>query len=300
MQPIRHLVILGVGLIGGSLARALRAAGAVQRITGVGRGEANLKRAVELGVIDDYSFDASAAVQSADMVFVAVPLGAFEALFAEIAPHLPKGCIVTDGGSSKASVLAAARRHLPGSVHFVAGHPLAGTENSGVEASFAELYRGRLCLLTPSADTETTALARVRWMWAQCGARVELLDAAAHDRMLAAVSHLPHVAAFALVNAVCKMSDEQAGLDPFRYAAGGFRDFTRIASSSPEMWRDIALHNREALLGSIEGLRAELAELHAAIAAGDGERLLNEFAAAKAARDGWLARQAALATGGTS
>lgn len=284
MREIRHLVVIGTGLIGGSVALALRRAGCVVRITGVGRSAENLQLAVALGVIDDFSHDVAAAVADADMVLVSVPVSASADVFRAMAQSLPAGAVVTDAGSSKQSVMAAATECLPNPSRFVPAHPIAGTEESGAGAAFAELFDRHWCILTPDERTDADALARVRSMWEATGSRVMQMDAAAHDEHLAAVSHLPHVAAFALVNAVRK----SGGDDPFRFAAGGFRDFTRIASSSPEMWRDIAMCNRKALIAKLDALMTELGVLRAAVDRGDADCLLAEFAAARAARDAWL------------
>lgn len=285
---IKRLSIIGVGLIGGSLARALRRAGVVQQITGIGRGRENLERAVELGVVDDWTHDVAEGVKDADMVVVAVPMGMYDQVFAAMAGSLKENCIVSDAGSSKQHAIEAARRHLANPAMFIAAHPIAGTEQSGVEASFADLYVGRRCIITPVAGTDAAALKLVEGIWKAAGSQVELMDAATHDDLLAGVSHLPHIAAFALVNAVRR---EKTGVyDPFAFAAGGFRDFTRIASSSPQMWRDIALCNREPVLRKIDALLAELGRLRAALENQDGDTLLNEFSEAKQARDAWLAK----------
>ncbi|MDQ6966354.1 MAG: prephenate dehydrogenase/arogenate dehydrogenase family protein [Mariprofundaceae bacterium] len=283
---VKRLSIIGVGLIGGSLARALRRMEAVEHITGIGRGRANLERAKELGVVDDYSQDIAAGVKHADMVVVAVPMGMYDQVFKAMAGHVKEGCIITDAGSTKQHAIAAAKRYLPNPAMFVAAHPIAGTEQSGVEASFADLYIGRTCILTPVKGTDPAALKLVEQIWQVAGSRVDLMDATTHDDLLAGVSHLPHIAAFALVNAVRK---HKTGIhDPFSFAAGGFRDFTRIGSSSPQMWRDIALCNREPLLKRIDALQTELGRLRAALDRQDGEALLQEFSEAKTARDAWL------------
>jgi len=284
VNSIKHLVVVGVGLIGGSVSLALQRAGLVQRVTGVGRSRENLELASELGVIDAWTHDIAEAVYDADMVLLAVPMAAYDDLFKAMADVLPAQAIVTDAGSTKQSAILAAQQHLPHSDRFVAAHPIAGTEHSGAGAAFSGLFEGHLCILTPDAHTDAEALVAVKNMWEATGCKVKMMDAGSHDDALAGVSHLPHLAAFALVNAVRK----QAGDDPFQFAAGGFRDFTRIASSSPQMWRDIALCNKRALLGKIEALQHELAVLRQALEAGDGERLLHEFAAAKHARDVWL------------
>jgi prephenate dehydrogenase len=284
--PIRRLTVIGVGLIGGSLARALRRARLVEEVVGCGRSLDNLQRAVELGVIDRYSQDPAAAVTGADLIFVAVPLGAMAATFAAIRDHLAPGAILTDGGSVKGSVVADARQVF-GQVpeRFVPGHPIAGTEHSGVEASFAELYRNRRVILTPLGGTDPTAITRVQAMWEACGAEVIQMDVHHHDEVLAATSHLPHLLAYALVDSLARLRENE---EIFRYAAGGFRDFTRIASSHPVMWRDICLANREALGQMLDRFQGELAELAAAVGRGDGEGLLAVFERAKAARDRYV------------
>jgi len=285
---VKRLSIIGVGLIGGSLARALRRMGAVEHITGIGRGRTNLERAKELGVVDAWTQEVAAGVKGADMVVVAVPMGMYDQVFAAMAGSLGSTAIVTDAGSTKQHAIEAAIRHMANPSMFVAAHPIAGTEQSGVEASFADLYIGRSCIITPVADTDANALKLVEQVWQVAGSRVELMDAASHDDLLAGVSHLPHVAAFALVNAVRR---QDSGIhDPFAFAAGGFRDFTRIASSSPAMWRDIALCNREPVLKKIAALQAELKRLSDALELGDGETLLKEFDAARQAREAWLGK----------
>ena len=288
---IRRLCVIGVGLIGGSLARALRAAGQVDEIVGSSRNAAHLQRAVDLGVIDRFDIDPAAAVQGADMVFVSVPLGAMGAVFAAIKDSLDAGAVVTDAGSAKSCVVADVRRavgEMP--PWFVPGHPIAGTEQSGVEASFAQLYQGRRVILTPVQETDSAALARVRAMWEAAGAVVNEMDVAHHDEVLAATSHLPHVLAFALVESLARMSEQR---EIFEYAAGGFRDFTRIASSDPVMWRDICLANAEAILAMIDRFEEDIAALAAAIRDHDGDRLLAIFQDAKAARDAFAVGQPA-------
>ncbi len=280
---IKQLTIIGVGLIGGSLARALREAGAVGEVVGGGRDVAHLQRAQALGVITRYTTDLAVAVQGADMVLLAVPVGVMEAVLRTIAPQLPADAVLTDAGSTKGSVIAAAQRvfgTLPAG--FVPGHPIAGTENSGVEASFAGLYRGRRVILTPTEASSAEAVERVRAMWLATGAEVMEMDAEHHDRVLAATSHLPHLLAFGLVDTLAKMGDKE---EIFAYAAGGFRDFTRIASSNPQMWRDICVHNEPALLAMLDCFEADLKRLREAIAHDDGDYLLAVFSHAKAARD---------------
>jgi len=286
---IKHLVVIGVGLIGGSVARALRHAGVVEYVTGVGRSRDNLDRARELGIIDHWTHDIAEAVHDADMVLVAVPMGSYDKVFAELAASLPDDALITDAGSTKQHAIEVAQKHLSDLSRFVPAHPIAGTEQSGAEASFAELFEDRLCILTPPDGSDEEAVAVVEAMWKATESRVVKMDATTHDDLLAAVSHLPHLAAFALVNAVRKQAEDgDEEHDPFRFAAGGFRDFTRIASSSPEMWRDIAISNATALVREIDALQAELSEMRALLTDEDGQRLLKTFRAAKEARDTWL------------
>ena len=282
---INRLTICGVGLIGGSLARALKASGSVDEIVGYGRSIEPLEKAVELGVIDRYETDVAAAVQGSDVVLLGVPVGAMEKVLAELKPHLAPNTIITDAGSTKGSVVDAAVKvfgELP--PRFIPGHPIAGTEKSGVEASFAELYRDRRVILTPNEASDSEALETVRWMWQQAGAEVIDMPVAHHDEVLAATSHLPHMLAFTLVDTLARLEDHD---DIFRFAAGGFRDFTRIASSNPQMWHDICLNNREALLKMVNRFSEELATLSGAIERGDGEAILQTFERAKAARDSY-------------
>ena len=280
---IRRLCIVGVGLIGGSLARALRQAGAVEEVVGSSRQQENLERAVELGVIDRYDTDPAQAVQGADMVVVAVPLGSMEKVLRAVAPGIAGDAVVTDAGSAKGSVIKAVRSafgKLPDNV--VPGHPIAGTEKSGVEASFAELFQRRRVILTPTPCNSRPAVDRVRSMWELTGAEVVEMDADHHDEILAATSHLPHVLAYALVDALARMEDR---VEIFRYAAGGFRDFTRIASSDPVMWHDICLANREAILNVLARFQDDLDKLTAAIHNDNGAFIQEVFSRAKDARD---------------
>lgn len=284
---MRRLAVIGVGLIGGSLALALRRAGAVDQVVGCGRGEAHLRRAVELGVIDRYSLDPAQAVRGADMVFVATPVGSMEAIFRTMRPGLDERAIITDGGSVKGSVVEAARAAfagLPG--RFVPGHPIAGSEKSGVEAAFAELFDGRRVVLTPTAEADADAVSAVREMWRATGAVVSSMPAAQHDRVLAATSHLPHVLAYALVDRLAVMDARE---ETFAYAGTGFRDFTRIAGSSPQMWCDIVLANRRAVTAVLDDLMAALGEVRDDMERGDGAALRQRFERARAARSRLLA-----------
>lgn len=283
---VSQLTVIGVGLIGGSWARALREAGVVKTIVGSGRGEANLARAQELGVIDRYELDLAAAVAEADVVVVGVPLGAMRSVFEAIAPALRDGAILTDVGSAKASVVEDARVVFGVQPNFVPGHPIAGTERSGVEASFAELFQRRRVILTPLPETSAAALQQVTQLWQAAGAEVVEMSVEHHDEVLAATSHLPHVLAYGLVNTLARWDDSR---EIFQFAAGGFRDFTRIASSDPVMWRDICLANREALSTALERYTADLAQLAAMVRAGDGSALEALFGQAKDARDRFVA-----------
>ncbi len=284
--PIGTLAVIGVGLIGGSLARALREAGAVGEIVGCGRGRENLERAVELGVIDRYTHDVAEAAAGADLVFLAVPLGAMRQAFLALRDSLGPQALVTDGGSAKGSVVADCRAAAPDLLpRFVPGHPIAGTERNGVEASFAGLYRNRRVILTPLAENAADAVARVRAMWQACGAEVTEMSVEHHDEVLAATSHLPHMLAFGLVDMLARLKDND---EMFRYAAGGFRDFTRIASSNPVMWRDICIANRAALGPMLAAFAEEMNALAATIGSGDGNALLDIFQRAKAARDRYV------------
>jgi prephenate dehydrogenase len=289
---IDKLVVLGVGLIGGSFALAQKAAGAAGTIVGVGRGRVNLAEAANLGIIDKQvplDGDWTGELATTDIVLLAAPVAQYRALFEAMAPHLGPHTIVTDAGSTKQDVIAAARATLGGALpRFVPGHPIAGTEQSGAAAAFSTLYADRNVVLTPLPETDPLALATIAAAWQTCGARVRTLDAAAHDRVFAAVSHLPHLLAFALVDELAARPDAE---ELFRFAASGFRDFTRIAASSPEMWRDITLANREALVAEIAAYRAQLDRIAALVTASDGAGLEALFDAARNARRAWDARR---------
>ncbi len=280
---INKLCIIGVGLIGGSLARALRAAKVARTIVGYSRDPAHLQRALQLGAIDRAETVLADAVQDADMVVLAVPVGAMAEALREIAPRLDARAVVTDVGSVKGAVVAEARNALGARFSvFVPGHPLAGTEKSGVEASFAQLFDGKRVVLTPEPDTDPGAVQRVTDMWRATGAEVLTMTAAHHDEVLAATSHLPHMLAYTLVDTVLKLNDRDT---MFALTASSFRDVTRVAASDPEMWHDICLTNRAALAKMLKHYRGQLDELLAAIESGDGQYLRELFQRAKQQRD---------------
>lgn len=281
---IDRLAIIGVGLIGGSFALALKQAGAVREVLGVGRSAANLDLARQHGLIDR-AVDFAEAGQ-ADCILLAMPVGETAAVLTQLAPHLKAGVVVTDAGSTKANVIAAARAALGARFSdFVPGHPIAGSECNGPLAARADLFQARKVVLTPTSETQAAAQALVTALWAVTGAQVEILDAALHDRVFAAVSHLPHLAAYALVH---ELAQRENSAEFFRFAASGFRDFTRIAGSSPEMWRDIALANRDALLNELDAYIAALQCMRVAVESGDHETLLKIFSRARNAREHWL------------
>lgn len=281
---IDRLAIIGVGLIGGSLARALREVGAVRSIIGIGRSSANLEDALSLGICDEITQDVIEGVKGAEMVFISVPVCSIPAVVAMIAPALSPGTIVTDGGSVKATIVSECESYMPPDCHFVGGHPIAGTEHSGAAASYATLYRDKRCILTPTERTNPAALKIVEDIWRLAGADVCFMEPCHHDRIFAEISHLPHAVAYALVHAVGTADVE--GENVLSYTAGGFRDFTRIASSDPIMWRDISLMNRKAMLASIDGFTASFAELRKLIDTGDKSGLTEFFTTAKQFRDG--------------
>jgi prephenate dehydrogenase len=283
---IGKLAVIGVGLIGGSFALALKKARAVNHVVGVGRTQRNLALALRRGIIDEKLSDAGRAVRDADFVFLGTPVGQMAEVMAQIAPHLAAHAVITDGGSTKQDVISHARAGLGAHyARFVPAHPIAGTERSGAAAAQADLYRERNVILTPQAETAAGALRMVRTAWEQCGARVMRLDAREHDEILAAVSHLPHLVAFALVNMLAARPNARR---LFSLSGGGLRDTVRIAGSSAEMWRDICLANREALLAALEGYSAELGRVRSALKRRDGEALGTMFEHARAARSKWL------------
>jgi len=277
---------MGVGLIGGSLALALKEAGCVGEVVGCGRGKPNLEKALERGIIDRYERDPRLAAVGADLIFLATPVQTLAQVVAEIAPVLKPGTILTDGGSVKAEVVRQIQPLVPAGVDFVPGHPIAGPEKSGAEAAFADLYRGKRCILTPTATTSATALQRVTEMWQAVGSEVVCMSVDKHDRVLAAISHLPHMVAYSLVNAVGSYDHYEENI--LEYSAGGFRDFTRIASSDPMMWRDIALTNQDALIEMMEQFETFFAELKADVRSGQADKLFEFFMTSKQMRDAIL------------
>ncbi|MBC8518967.1 MAG: prephenate dehydrogenase/arogenate dehydrogenase family protein [Gammaproteobacteria bacterium] len=280
---IKRLALIGVGLIGGSLVRALRGQNVVAEVVGYGRDRENLQRAVELGVIDEIATTVADAVTGADVVVVATPLGSMRSVFAEMADHLSSEVIITDVGSVKGSVVEDARTVFGAvPVRFIPGHPIAGTERSGVEASLTDLYQDRRVILTPLENSDPEALRVVTEMWQATGADVVEMNIEHHDKVLAATSHLPHLLAYALVDSLAR---QESHSEIFRFAAGGFRDFSRIASSNPTMWRDISLANREHLLQAIDLFQDELDQVKRMVRSEDGASLQELFSRAKQARD---------------
>jgi len=285
---IQKLVVVGVGLIGGSFALALKSAGAVRRVVGVGRGRANLDQALAMGAIDEAATDPAQAVAGADFVLVATPVGAMADVFSRIGGTLARNAVVTDGGSTKQSVITAARSALGTRIaQFVPAHPVAGSDESGAAAASTALFQDREVILTPLAENSPATVARVRSAWQACGARVTEMSAADHDVVFAAVSHLPHLLSYALVHELATRADAPQLL---AHAGAGLRDFTRLAGSHPEMWRDICLANREALLGELRRYQDTLAGLGALLEQSDGAALERVLEAARAARRAWLAR----------
>lgn len=279
------VLIFGVGLIGASFARGLKAAHAADDIVGFGRTPKSLKTAYDMGIIDEVGINPGADVREADLILVATPVGQMPEIFQRIAPYLGDHTIVTDAGSTKSDVVDAARAAFGNRIHqFVPGHPIAGAESSGAAASRPDLYQGRKVVLTPLLENSADDIDKVKRAWELCGADVRILDPETHDRVFAAVSHLPHLLAYALVDEFAKRQNADQLFD---YAAAGFRDFTRIAASHPEMWRDISLANRTALLAELDRYSAALMQLRQALANSDGDALQTIFANARDKRQNW-------------
>ncbi len=279
------IVVFGVGLIGGSFALALKKAGVAGQVIGIGRSQATLDEALRLGIIDRIGACNAATLCDADLVLLATPVGQMPALMQAMAPHLGPKTALTDGGSTKSDVTAAVYQHLPQHLsRFVPAHPIAGAENSGAAAARADLYAERKVVLTPLPENAPEAVECVRAAWAACGASVHQMAPSRHDQVFAAVSHLPHLLSFALVHDLAQRENRE---EFFRFAASGFRDFTRIAASHPEMWRDICIANKDALLGELEQYQRQLDELRRALQAGDAAALEAVFDEARTVRRAW-------------
>ena len=276
-KPLFETVaLIGIGLIGSSLARVIRAEGLAGHVVVATRSEPTLETARKLGLGDSYVSSNAEAVANADLVIVSVPVGASEAVAREIGPHLKPGAIVTDVGSTKASVVRQMQPHMPETVHFIPGHPIAGTEQSGPEAGFAELFEGRWCILTPPAGTDPEAIAELAAFWEACGSTVEQMDPDHHDMVLAIVSHLPHIIAYNIVGTADDLETVTES-EVIKYSASGFRDFTRLAASDPVMWRDVCLHNKDAILEMLARFSEDLSSLQRAIRWGDSDKLFDLF-----------------------
>ncbi len=285
MPIYRRVALLGLGLIAGSMALAMRRGGLAGEITGTARSAETRAIAKELGLCDRVYDTAAEAVAGADLVVLAVPIGAMGALAAEIAPHLEPGATVTDVGSVKRAVIEAVAPHIPEAVHFIPGHPLAGTEHSGPRSGFAELFDNRWCILTPAEDADPQAVDRLRRLWEAMGAHIDCMDAAHHDLVLAVTSHTPHLIAYTMVGVaddLRRVTDSEV----IKYSAAGFRDFTRIAASDPTMWRDVFLTNKDATLEILGRFTEELFALQRAIRTGDGDHLHAYFTRTRAIRRG--------------
>ena len=283
-QPMfDKIALVGIGLIGSSLARVIRREGLAGHVSISTRSASTLARAEELALGDSYTTDAAEAVRDADLVIVSVPVGSSGAVAAEIAPAVKAGAIVTDVGSTKNSVIAQMGPHMPAGVHFIPGHPLAGTEKSGPDAGFAELFENRWCIFTPLPGTDPDALERLSAFWRACGSNIDTMDPEHHDMVLAIVSHLPHIIAYNIVGTADDLQNVSK-TEVIKYAASGFRDFTRLAASDPTMWRDVCLHNKDAILEMLARFSEDLASLQRAIRWGDGDKLFDLFTRTRAVR----------------
>ena len=278
-----RIALIGIGLIGSSIARDIKELGLARDVVVSTRSEETLKRAEELELGTSYTTSVADAVREADLVIVSVPVGASEDVAKQIAPHLKAGAIVTDVGSTKASVIAQMAPHMPQHVHFIPGHPLAGTEKSGPDAGFVGLFRDRWCIFTPLPGTDAAALDRLKGFWLALGSRVDEMDPEHHDKVLAIVSHLPHIIAYNIVGTADDLSTVTES-EVIKYSASGFRDFTRLAASDPTMWRDICLHNKDAILEMLARFSEDLAYLQRAIRWGEGDKLFELFTRTRAVR----------------
>lgn len=271
-----RIALIGIGLIGSSLARVIAKNGLAGEVVIASRSPQTLKRAEDLGLGQRYTTSNADAVKDADLVIVSVPVGMSGAVAKDIAGALKPGATVTDVGSTKASVIGQMRPHIPEGVHFIAGHPIAGTEFSGPDAGFAELFEGRWCILTPDGTPDADAMARLTRFWEACGSRVDTMDAEHHDKVLAIVSHLPHIIAYNIVGTADDL-EAVTQSEVIKYSASGFRDFTRLAASDPTMWRDVCLHNKDAILEMLSRFSEDLSSLQRAIRWGDGDKLFDIF-----------------------
>jgi cyclohexadieny/prephenate dehydrogenase len=283
--PFNRAAIIGLGLIGSSIARSLRATGLARTIVATDRSPAVLAAVRSLDLADEVTADAGAAVRGADLIVLCTPIGTYGAVGAAIGPHLGTGAIITDVGSVKQAVIRDLTPHLPDGVSFVPGHPIAGTEHSGPEAGFIELFHGRWCILTPLPTTDPAATARISGMWQRFGMAVVEMDPVHHDKVLAITSHVPHLIAYTIVGTAIDLEESLQG-EVIKFSAGGFRDFTRIAASDPIMWRDIFLNNREAVLEMLQRMTEDLVALQRAIRWGEGDKLQDLFSRARAVRRG--------------
>lgn len=277
------IALVGIGLIGSSLARVIRREKLAGHVGISTRSPATLKRAEELGLGDSYSIDAAEAVKNADLVIISVPVGSSGEVAAQIAPALNPGAVVTDVGSTKRSVIAQIEPHMPANVHFIPGHPLAGTEKSGPDAGFADLFENRWCIFTPLPGTDAAALEKLSEFWRRCGSNIDTMDPEHHDMVLAIVSHLPHIIAYNIVGTADDL-EAVTKTEVIKYSASGFRDFTRLAASDPTMWRDVCLHNKDAILEMLARFSEDLASLQRAIRWGDGDKLFDMFTRTRAVR----------------
>jgi cyclohexadieny/prephenate dehydrogenase len=276
MQIYDKITLIGIGLIGSSLAHIIRREGLAKTIVISTRSEATLNRARELKLGDEYVLDAGDAVKDADLVIVSVPVGSSEAVAKSIGPFLKAGAVVTDVGSTKASVVAQMAPHIPSTAHFIPGHPIAGTEKSGPDAGFADLFQNRWCILTPPVGTNEQEIEKLTQFWQACGSKVDRMDPQHHDLVLAIVSHLPHLIAYNIVGTADDLETVTES-EVIKYSASGFRDFTRLAASDPTMWRDVCLHNRDAILEMLSRFSEDLASMQRAIRWGDGDALFDLF-----------------------
>jgi len=278
-----RIALIGIGLIGSSLARVIRRENLARHVVIATRSKKTLDRAAELKLGDSYTTDLAESVRDADLVIVSVPVGSSGEVAELIAPALKAGAIVTDVGSTKASVIAQMKPHMPEGVHFIPGHPLAGTEKSGPDAGFADLFENRWCIFTPLPETDPAALEKLSEFWRRCGSNIDTMDPEHHDKVLAIVSHLPHIIAYNIVGTADDLQTVTKS-EVIKYSASGFRDFTRLAASDPTMWRDVCLHNKDAILEMLARFSEDLAFLQRAIRWGDGEKLFDLFTRTRAIR----------------